>query len=77
MTLIRDQLAAIVRQRADSDENLHYLDGLRLYGPDDTDDLPLPDRLHPDGATHRRIGERFADLAFAAEAPLAPAGPNR
>ena len=29
------------------------------------DDLPLPDRLHPDGATHRRIGERFADLAFA------------
>ena len=55
----------VVRQRAAGDENLHYLDGLRLYGPDDTHDLPLPDRLYPDGATHRRIGERFADLAFA------------
>ena len=65
LTVIREQLAAIVRQRAAGDENLHYLDGLRLYGPDDTHDLPLPDRLHPDGATHRRIGERFADLAFA------------
>ena len=73
LTVIRDQLAAIVRQRAGSDENLHYLDGLLLYGPDDADDLPLPDRLHPDGATHRRIGERFADLAFSAGAPLAPA----
>jgi len=59
------------------DGNLHYLDGLRLYGPDDADDLPLPDRLHPDGATHRRIGERFAHLAFAAKGPLAPAGPHR
>ena len=64
LTVIRDQLAAMVRQRAGSDENLHYLDGLRLYGPDDVDDLPLPDRLHPDGATHRLIGERFVDLAF-------------
>ena len=54
----------MVRQRAGSDENLHYLDGLRLYGPDDVDELPLPDRLHPDGATQRLIGERFVDLAF-------------
>jgi GDSL-like Lipase/Acylhydrolase family len=77
LTLIRDQVAAIVRQRTGSDENLHYLDGLRLYGPDDTDDLPLLDRLHPDGATHRRIGERFADLAFAAGAPLSPASSSR
>ena len=68
LAVIRDQLAAIVRQRAAGDGKLHYLDGLRLYGPADADDLPLPDRLHPDGATHRRIGERFADLAFSAGA---------
>ena len=23
--------------------------------------LPLPDQLHPDAETHRRIGERFAE----------------
>jgi transposase len=28
-------------------------------------DQPLPDQLHPDAATHRRIGERFAALPFA------------
>jgi hypothetical protein len=73
LTVIRERLAAIVRQRAGSDGHLHYLDGLRLFGPEDADELPLPDRLHPDGATHRLVGERFARLAFADGAPLAPA----
>ena len=35
-----------------------------LYGAADAQELPLPDNLHPDAATHRRIGERFAQLAF-------------
>ena len=52
-------------QRAASDPGLHYLDGLDLYGEADFIDLPLPDRLHPDAATHRRMGERFAKLVFA------------
>lgn len=61
---IREELARIVRQRAADDPNLHYLDGRELYGEDDLAELPLPDRLHPDAATHRRIGERFAAAAF-------------
>ena len=53
------------------DPHLHYLDGRELYGEADVAELPLPDALHPDAATHRRIGERFASLAFAVEGPLA------
>lgn len=64
LTLIRDELRRIVQQRAASDPHLRYLDGLELYGPADFDELPLPDQLHPDGAAHRRIGERFAQRAF-------------
>lgn len=64
LTVIREQLQRIVQQRASDDPHLHYLDGLALYGERDFAELPLPDRLHPDGATHRRIGERFARLVF-------------
>ncbi|WP_131740236.1 GDSL-type esterase/lipase family protein [Actinomadura roseirufa] len=63
--VIRGELARIVAQRAARDVNLHYLDGRALYGEADFAELPLPDRLHPDAAAHRRIGERFAKLAFA------------
>ncbi|MFJ2768741.1 GDSL-type esterase/lipase family protein [Streptomyces sp. NPDC087300] len=63
--VIREELARIVRERAAEDPNLYYLDGRELYGEADSAELPLPDELHPDAATHRRIGERFAGLAFA------------
>ncbi|MGW1817529.1 GDSL-type esterase/lipase family protein [Streptomyces sp. NPDC002125] len=72
--IIRDELARVVEQRAAEDPNLHYLDGRALYGEEDSAELPLPDGLHPDAATHCRIGERFADLAFRATGPLAVAG---
>ncbi|MEU9764075.1 GDSL-type esterase/lipase family protein [Streptomyces sp. NPDC047987] len=62
--VIRDELARIVAQRAAGDPHLHYLDGRELYGEADFAELPLPDQLHPDAAAHRRIGERFAALAF-------------
>jgi len=64
LTTIRDQLQAIVRQRAESDPNIHYLDGTELYGAADNERLPLPDELHPDAATHQLIGERFAASGF-------------
>ncbi|MFH9570806.1 GDSL-type esterase/lipase family protein [Streptomyces sp. NPDC017454] len=64
LNVVRDELARIVAQRTADDPNLHYLDGRDLYGEADAAELPLPDDLHPDAATHRRIGERFARLAF-------------
>jgi hypothetical protein len=64
LNVIRDELAKIVEQRAAEDPHLHYLDGRTLYGESDAAELPLPDGLHPDAATHRRMGERFARLAF-------------
>ncbi|MCF1594681.1 GDSL-type esterase/lipase family protein [Streptomyces muensis] len=69
--VIRDELARIVKQRSADDPNLHYLDGRELYGETDSAELPLPDGLHPDAATHRRIGERFARLAFTGTGPFA------
>ncbi|MDH6109322.1 lysophospholipase L1-like esterase [Kitasatospora sp. MAP12-15] len=74
LRVIREELVRITAQRSAEDPNLHYLDGHRLYGPSDSADLPLPDQLHPDAATHRRIGERFAGLAFTAAGPFPPSG---
>ncbi|MDQ1034191.1 hypothetical protein QFZ75_000607 [Streptomyces sp. V3I8] len=64
LRVVRDELARIVAQRAEEDPRLHHLDGLCLYGEADHAELPLPDQLHPDAATHRRIGERFAEQVF-------------
>ncbi|CAL9347177.1 GDSL-type esterase/lipase family protein [Streptomyces sp. enrichment culture] len=65
LNVVRDELSRIVTQRAADDANLYYLDGRELYGQADAAGLPLPDGVHPDAATHRLIGERFAELAFA------------
>lgn len=70
LALIRDELSRITAARAADDPFLHYLDGRELYGEADVAELPLPDQLHPDAATHRRIGKRFAERAFARGGPL-------
>ena len=69
--VVRDELARFVKQRSADDPQLHYLDGRELYGEADFAELPLPDQLHPDAATHRRIGARFAALAFTGNGPFA------
>ncbi|WP_086562988.1 GDSL-type esterase/lipase family protein [Streptomyces africanus] len=69
--VIREELSRIVRQRAADDPNIHYLDGLDLYGASDAARLPLPDEVHPDAATHRHIGECFHALAFTEDGPFA------
>ncbi|MFD3455273.1 GDSL-type esterase/lipase family protein [Streptomyces sp. NPDC058691] len=71
LTVIREELARIVRQRSAEDPNLYHLDGRDLYGADDFAELPLPDGLHPDAAAHLRIGARFAGHAFADGGPFA------
>ncbi|MER8033188.1 GDSL-type esterase/lipase family protein [Streptomyces bauhiniae] len=72
LNAVREELARIVGQRSAEDPHLHLLDGRELYGQADFAELPLPDGLHPDAAAHRRIGERFAALAFAVDGPLDP-----
>ncbi|WP_103508779.1 GDSL-type esterase/lipase family protein [Streptomyces sp. SM13] len=74
LTVIRDELARIVAERAATDPHLHHLDGLGLYGEADNAELPLPDDLHPDPATHRLIAERFARLAFGDGGPFRTTG---
>ena len=59
LTTIRAELAAVLAHRRDADPQLHYVDGLDLYGPQDEAAHPLPDGLHPDGDTHRLIADRF------------------
>lgn len=76
LTTIRAELARIVAQRAETDPHLHYLDGRELYGEDDHARLPLPDALHPDAASHRLIGERFAERVFGATGPFAAQLPS-
>ena len=75
LTSIRAELARIVSLRAADDPHLHYLDGRELYGEADFAELPLPDQLHPDAATHLRIGERFAEWAFGVDGPFAARNP--
>ncbi len=77
LTVIREELARVVGQRAASDPHLHYLDGLELYGASDHAELPLPDALHPDPAAHRRIAERFARHAFGPGGPFTPHAGSR
>jgi hypothetical protein len=64
LTVIRQVLAEIAKERAAQDPNLYYLNGLDLFGATDCDELPLADNLHPSTAAHQRIGGRFAALVF-------------
>jgi hypothetical protein len=68
---IRDLEAEIVNaRRAAGDVNLHYVDGLQLFGSDDAGDLP--DDLHPNPDGYRRMGQRFHALLFEGSGAFAP-----
>ncbi|WP_410791955.1 GDSL-type esterase/lipase family protein [Kribbella sp. C-35] len=70
LSVIRTELARILAQRALTDPNLHYLDGLLLYGEADNVAHPLPDDLHPDAATHELIADRFTQHVFTPKGPF-------
>lgn len=53
---IREILKEIVSLR--KDKNLYYMNGLELMSENDIDFMP--DKLHPDSAGYRLMGERFA-----------------
>ncbi|MFF8554293.1 GDSL-type esterase/lipase family protein [Streptomyces sp. NPDC015501] len=74
LRVVREELARITAERAASDPYLFHLDGRVLYGEADHAELPLPDRLHPDAAAHRRMGERFGAFAFGPGGPFAAVG---
>lgn len=71
LTVIRDEMSRLVAARQAEDPLLQYLDGRELYGAPDAGTHPLSDALHPDAATHRVMGERFARMAFGAGGALA------
>ncbi len=69
LTRVRRIVEDVVTQRrAAGDGQLHYLNGLDLFGEADLDDLP--DALHPNGDGYVRMGERFAQFAFTRDGPL-------
>ena len=60
---VREIISSVVdARRLAGDSNLHYLDGLELFGEADAGDLP--DNLHPNAAGYARMGERFSDRVF-------------
>lgn len=73
LAVIRAELERVVRERSAGDPALHYLDGLRLYGAEDAERMPLPDNLHPGDDVQGLIAERFARLAFGPGGPFAGA----
>jgi hypothetical protein len=67
---VRELLADVVDRR--HDPHLHYLDGLRLFGEDDLDELP--DGVHPSPAGYTLLGERFARMVFGPDGYFGGAG---
>ncbi len=66
---IRELIANVLERRREAgDVNIHLLHGRELFGAGDVGDLP--DGLHPNTAGYRRMGERFATLAFGDSGPL-------
>ena len=53
----RELLEEVVAKRAD--KNIHFMDGLTLFGA--SDEGNLPDRLHPNSAGYRLMADRFAN----------------
>ena len=58
LTRIRTILQEVVGKREDN--NLYFMDGLKLFSSADSDHMP--DNLHPDSLGYRLMGERFAAL---------------
>ena len=57
LTRVRELITTVVEERrAAGDRELHYLNGLELFGEEDSADLP--DALHPNSEGYVRMGQR-------------------
>ncbi len=56
----REVEAAVAALREYGDQNVHYVDGLRVLGPDSAH--LLPDDLHPNAERYRLMGHNFAPI---------------
>jgi hypothetical protein len=56
---IREILSELVAVRAQTDQNLYYMDGLQLFN--ETEALTMPDGIHPDAAGYRTIAANFVE----------------
>jgi len=64
LSRMRELIETVIADRQKKeDQNLHYLNGLELFGSGDAGDLP--DDLHPNPAGYIRMGERFHRTVFA------------
>jgi len=60
LSVMRDEVEeAVGALRARGDRNLHYVDGLRVFGPEQAH--LLPDELHPSAEGYKVMGRRFLD----------------
>ena len=60
LAAMREEVAEAVKLMADAgDRNIHYVDGLKLFGPDLAH--LLPDELHPDAEGYKIMGENFVE----------------
>ena len=55
---IREILSELVAVRAQTDPNIHYMDGLELFSHEDAQ--TMPDGIHPDAAGYKTIANNFA-----------------
>lgn len=64
LTIMRDQIQDAVRRLTDhGDGNLHYFNGLDLFGEDLVEDY-LPDLCHPNGDGYELLAENFSNVVF-------------
>ncbi len=56
---IREILSQLVEQRAKTDPNIYYMDGLELF--DEVEASTMPDGIHPDAAGYLRIADNFVE----------------
>ncbi len=64
LTKMRSEIEDAVARTADcGDANLHYFDGLQLFGDDLVQDY-LPDQVRPNGDGYEIMGRNFSNVVF-------------